>query len=318
MANETAKYDQRLKLVIKEFTDEFLEAFFPRWRRHFDASSPTWLDKEVFYNPPEGESGELDLVARLRVRGPIDRGQPDEEIFHIEVESGDSLASLRSRIHRYFQHIQIAHRLHVVSVGLYLHVGLAGRGVDHTEVRRPGGNRLRFDWPYIGLPRLDAERYIRKKNLLAVAFSVFMRIEPGRRGSHLARVLRKIARSSQPNHRKRMLAELAQKYLSLNAAEAEEFQERMATPAYEEAEHMAVTFFEQGIEKGTFNNALMLVDAKFGLTNAIRDRIAAMSLTELQNLLRQLIDPAKTLEDLGLIDAGAENLDPRERNGFGH
>ena len=61
-------HDQRLKVLLKEFFEQFFLCFFPEWAPRFDFGTVTWLDKEVFLGPPQGEKRQLDLVARLHWR----------------------------------------------------------------------------------------------------------------------------------------------------------------------------------------------------------------------------------------------------------
>src|SRR2546422_10617630 len=66
-----ADHDQRFKVLLQEFFVEFFQLFFPDWAESFDFSPVTWLDKEAFIDPTQGERRYLDLVARLPVRVPI-------------------------------------------------------------------------------------------------------------------------------------------------------------------------------------------------------------------------------------------------------
>src|SRR5947208_815691 len=44
-------HDQRLKVLLKEFFEQFFRCFFPAWAARFDFGDITWLDKEVFLAP---------------------------------------------------------------------------------------------------------------------------------------------------------------------------------------------------------------------------------------------------------------------------
>lgn len=83
-------HDQRLKVLLKEFFEQFFRCFFPVWAERFDFTDVTWLDKEVFLAPPQGEKRQLDLVARLRIRPAAPPPQADRTdllaLVHIEVE----------------------------------------------------------------------------------------------------------------------------------------------------------------------------------------------------------------------------------------
>src|SRR5262249_33281731 len=96
-------HDQRFKTLIKEFFVEFFLLFCAVWALRFDFSEVEWLDKEYFPDPPEGRRHALDLVACLRTRAPVPgqkSGEPDHlvALVHIEIESPDKAAPLRSRM----------------------------------------------------------------------------------------------------------------------------------------------------------------------------------------------------------------------------
>src|SRR5438132_9379933 len=88
-------HDQRLKVLLKEFFEQFFLCFFPAWAARFDFGDLTWLDKEVFLAPPQGTKRQLDLVARLRIRSdapPPQAGLTELlALVHVEVESCTSV-----------------------------------------------------------------------------------------------------------------------------------------------------------------------------------------------------------------------------------
>ena len=57
-------HDQRMKVLLREFFVEFMRLFFPVWAARLDFSTVSWLDKEIFPDPPRGERRAMDLVAR--------------------------------------------------------------------------------------------------------------------------------------------------------------------------------------------------------------------------------------------------------------
>src|SRR6202030_442063 len=104
--SESPDHDQRLKVLLKEFFEQFFRCFFPEWAERFDFTDLTWLDKEIFLAPPQGEKRQLDLVARLRIRPgqpPPRKGSLDLlALVHIEVESRESVQAFRPRIFEYY------------------------------------------------------------------------------------------------------------------------------------------------------------------------------------------------------------------------
>ena len=61
-------HDQRLKVLLKEFFEQFFLCFFPDWAQRFDFGSVVWLDKELFLAPPQGEKRQLDLRRAPQLR----------------------------------------------------------------------------------------------------------------------------------------------------------------------------------------------------------------------------------------------------------
>jgi hypothetical protein len=173
--SETPDHDQRLKVLLKEFFEQFLLCFFPVWAARFDFGEITWLDKEVFLAPPQGEKRHLDLVARLRIRpgAPPPREGITElvALVHVEVESRDSVQPLRPRMFEYYVQLERDSRLPVLPIGLFLRVGLDGIGWDAYEEHFWDHPVLRFQYAYVGLPALDAKIYVDGEYLLGVALS---------------------------------------------------------------------------------------------------------------------------------------------------
>jgi len=128
----TADHDQRLKVLLKEFFEQFFRCFFPSWAERFDFRDLTWLDKEVFLAPPQGEKRQLDLVARLRIRpeAPPPREGLTEllTLVHVEVESRESVQAFRPRMFEYYVQLRRDSQLPVLPIGLFLRVGLDGIG----------------------------------------------------------------------------------------------------------------------------------------------------------------------------------------------
>ena len=95
-------HDQRLKVLLKEFFEAFLQCFFPAWAARFAFAAIDWLDKELFLAPPQGEKRQLDLVARLKLRPdapPPRAGVTDlVALVHVELESRASTLAFRPRM----------------------------------------------------------------------------------------------------------------------------------------------------------------------------------------------------------------------------
>jgi hypothetical protein len=231
-------HDQRMKVLLKEFFAQFLWCFFPKWAERFDFSEIVWLDKEVFLAAPDGEKRQLDLVARLRIRADAPPPWPGCEgllvLVHIEVESDDSVAPLRPRMFEYYVELRRQYNLPVFPIGLYMRVGLDGGGWDSYEERFWEQTLLRFEYAYVGLPALDAEKYVGGEQLIGAALSSLMRVPAERRAELYAEVLKRIAISGENDIRRHFLAECAEAYTKLDEDQRRRFDAILETKTYEE------------------------------------------------------------------------------------
>jgi hypothetical protein len=302
----SADHDQRLKVLLKEFFEQFFLCFFPVWAQRFDFRDLTWLDKEVFLAPPEGEKRQLDLVARLRLRPEAPPPCPGATdllaLVHVEVESRASAQAFRPRMFEYYVQLRRDSRLPVLPIGLFLRAGLDGVGWDAYEEYFWEHRLLRFEYAYVGLPGLEAEPYATGEHLLGVALSSLMRVPPERRLELHAEALKRIALSGENDWRRFLLAECVEAYSALDEAQRERLQALLATEPYQEARPLMITTYERGILQGERNMALRQLELKFGpLPPAVKQRVESLSAEELSQLGLNLIK-AQSLKELGLQD----------------
>jgi hypothetical protein len=250
-----AEHDQRFKVLLQEFFGEFLRLFFATWAERFDLSQVEWLDKEVFTDPPLGESRLLDLVARARTTmsptlTPTDEADRWLVLVHIEVESGESVAGLHARMFDYWWHLRNKFRQPVLPIGLYLRVGFEGTGwVEHRE-HLWEEELARFRYAYIGLPALNAFDFVKGPNLLGAALAALMDVPAEQRALLKAEAAQRVAASKENDYRKGLLAECIDAYLTLEGTEQEAYDRLLSSQPYEEARTMAQTTFEKGVQKG--------------------------------------------------------------------
>jgi hypothetical protein len=302
----TPDHDQRLKVLLKEFFEQFFRCFFPAWAERFDFGDLTWLDKEVFLAPPQGEKRHLDLVARLRIRREAPPPQPGLTellaLVHVEVESRESVQPFRPRMFDYYVQLRRDSQLPVLPVGLFLRVGMDGLSWDAYEEHFWEHRLLRFEYAYVGLPGLEAERYATGEHLLGVALSSLMRVSPERRAELHAEALLRIARSGENDWRRFLLAECVEAYASLDEAQRQRLQGLLTTEPYQEARPLMITTYERGIIEGQRKMALLQLEAKFGpLSPAVKQRVEALSPEQLTQLLLDFAR-GQALKELHLED----------------
>jgi hypothetical protein len=313
-APASPNHDQRLKVLLKEFFAQFFWCFFPAWAARFDFGELTWLDKELFLAPPQGDKRQLDLLARLRLRPEAPPPQADRTdllaLVHVEVEARDSVQAFRPRMFEYYVQLRRESQLPVLPIGLFLRVGLDGIGWDAFEEHFWDHRLLRFEYAYVGLPALEAERYASGEHLLGVALSALMRVPAERRAELHAEALKRIVLSGENDWRRHLLAECVEAYSSLDEAQRHALEAMLSTAPYQEVRPFMITTYERGMLEGLTKGrlegqretALLLLAAKFGpLTAAVQERVAALSSEQLRQLLLDLVN-SPSLRDLRLED----------------
>jgi hypothetical protein len=289
-------HDQRFKTIVREFFADFLTLFFADWARRFDLSAVEWLDTELLPDPPAGDRHRLDLVARLRTLDPV--GGEWLALVHVEIESPDKTTVLKPRLPAYYVHLRQRHGLPVLSIVIYLKVGLDGLGADTVVEAFWEFDVLTFRYLYVGLPGLDAEAYLRGDNWLGVALSALMRLPRERAAEYGAEALRRLGTAPLTEQQRFLLGDCVEAYLPLDPAQTQEFERILeansieGVPAvnktrYEKALEQGV---EQGLERGRRAGQIELLEA------LLTDRFGSLSEESLAKL-RALPDAA--LRQLG-------------------
>ena len=303
-----ADHDQRFKSLLREFFPDFLRLFFADWAGRFDFSEVRWLDKEVFADPPQGERRVLDLVAELKLRQPVPGQREGEEdrwlaLVHVEIESRDAVELLRSRMHDYYEQLRRRHRLPVLPIGLYLRVGLEGVGIDVFVEHFWELEVLRFRYLYVGLPGLEAERYLAGDNWLGVALAALMRIPEAHKAWLKAEALRRLVTCPETEWRRFLLCECVQAYLPLEEPQQREFDHLLTSEPYKEILPMTTTWYEQGVEKGRRSYVKFLLENRFGpLGPRALEKLESWPDERLEELGRALLRGQPSLKELGLED----------------
>lgn len=308
-----ADHDQRFKVLLREFFAEFFHLFFPDWAARFDFTGLTWLDKEVFTDPPQGERRYVDLLARLPTRQaiPTPRGATAESwiaLVHIEIEADDTVAPLRPRMFAYYAQLRRDYNLPVLPIGLYLRVGLEGVGWDTYSEHFWDQQLLRFDYAYIGLPALDSTAYVTGENILGVALAALMRVPPERRVWLKEQAFQRIAAYAGSDLQRFLLFECVDAYLPMEAPQIDEFEAWLRQDSSQEVRAMATTllgkYYEEGRQEGFLRGqqqaAQIMLTARFGILSAqVQQRLEALSAEQLQQLFLA-VSQVTSLQELGL------------------
>ncbi|HET6879848.1 MAG TPA: DUF4351 domain-containing protein [Pirellulales bacterium] len=312
-------HDQRFKRLLEEFFAEFFWLFFPTWAERFDFERVDWLDKELVNDALQGQSRFVDIVAKLATKEPIlgPDGRSAESwlaLVHVEIEAADTVAPLRRRMFHYYEPLRRRHDLPVLPIGVYLRVGLNGIGWDTYEERFWEHQLVRFNYPYVGLPALDAENYVKQDNWLGVALAALMRVPKERKIQLAAEALERLVHSTENSYRKTLLCECVSAYLPTDDEQRQQFEQMVRShpdPGVKAMEMGLLDHVEQrgeqrGLQLGILKGQRELIrgqlEERFGpLPPGAVARLEAAPQDRLTQLSRALLSAA-SLEELGLAE----------------
>jgi hypothetical protein len=208
-------HDQRFKTLIRAFFDDFMRLFFADWAARLDLSAIIWLDKEVYYDPPDGKEHKLDMVAQVPIEGAQAEPALTILLVHVEIEAPDRTTLLKPRLPYYYHFLRDKYQLPVLPIVIYLKVGLDGIGTDACVEELWGHEINRFQYFYVGLHGLEAVEYLESDNWLGVALTALMRIPRERIVWLGAEALRRLALAPLSDQHRFYLTECVQAYLPL-------------------------------------------------------------------------------------------------------
>lgn len=311
-------HDQRFKALIREFFAEFLQLFFENWAKRFDLSNIVWLDTELLPDPPGGGRHVLDLVAKLRALEPIRENASGDSatwlaLVHIEVESPDRTTAIKPRLPAYAIHLGDRYGLPVLPIVIYLNVALDGIGVDSTSRMFWELEVLRFQYLYVGLPGLAAERYAAGDNWLGVALSALMKIPKERAVELGTQALQRLQSAEVTEHQRYLLEECVEAYLPVGDDELAAIRDTIVPlPPEEQTMARNKTSYdlglaagrqegrEEGIRTVLVENLEAYLDTKFGLlSESTLAGLRAKSTEELRKIALAW-QKAQSLAELGL------------------
>ncbi len=298
-----AEHDQRFKTLLREFFPDFLRLFFPEHAAVFDLDRVEWLEQEKLVAPPHGEVLLLDLLASLPLR--TSEGET-LALIHTEVESREGVAAMPRRMFDYFTFLRRDFDRPILPIAVYLRVGREGIGVETYSEEIAGLSVLRFQYLYVGLPKLEAEAYVKGDNWLGVALAALMRPpSAGKVWLRLEALRRILLECPENEYRRFLLQECVEAYTPLGDEEEQQLERMLHSDPYKELEPMILTTFDKGVAMGREETlretARLLLERRFGPLNAaVIQRLETWPAEHLQELLLAILD-APSLEALGLV-----------------
>ena len=307
-------HDQRGKQLIEACFVELIQWLRPSFLEHFRFDRPEWLRQEIFVNPPAGDRVHIDLVAKVpAVKSLPHHRLPSRKVrhalFHTEIENSKTMIHFRPRVASYSMDLEHRHDLPVFSQALLLRVGQQGLGEDEHSTAYFGSEIRRTKWVYAGLPALDGLKYIEGDNLLPLALSPLMRIEPLSRMEACALALQKIYESEVSPQKRFLLGECVQAYGQLDLRRWERFMKSLTSPSrYSGADAMVSLIFKEGrIEgrlegrlEGRHETFLDMLRARFStISPEVERQVRSLSEADVRKLIPSVFS-VSALEELNL------------------
>lgn len=299
-------HDQRLKLLVQALFSHLIRLVLPGWWDRFRFDAVEWLQQEVFLDPPQGETGAIDLAAKVKLNRPVPMGRANhlETLVLVEIEARDRAATLREKIFDYRDVLRVRYGLPVLPVAVFLGVGLEGIGWDEyvEDYWEEQIERCRF--AYVGLPRLDADAQVQGDNLFAVALTGLMAAPDDQRARIKADAMQKAATCGENDYVRTLMCECIDAYTQLHPPHLAEYLGLLATPKYKEAGMAMMTTREEGEKVGKVKGKIevleILLAERFGaLAPSVQERLETRTREQLDELTRKLLT-AQSLRELGL------------------
>ncbi len=298
--NHSMDHDRLFKELLSHFFVEFVDLFLPDLSIYLDRETAmVALDKEVFTDVTFGETHEVDLLMKARVRG-------EDTFFLIHVENQSTAqAEFPRRMFRYFARLTEKYNLPVYPVVIFSYDTPHRPEPTRYEITFPGKAVLRFEYSVIQLNRLPWRRFVHQDNPVAGALMAKMKMSVKDRPKVKLECLQLLARLKLDPARSRLIGGFIDSYLRLSAQEMRQYEREFAqlAPAERESTMTLVSSWElEGIEKGLHQGKealiVRLLQRRFGaISEEMQSRLGQLSSEKLDDLGEALLD-FSSLSDL--------------------
>ena len=229
MARMAVDHDRLFKQLLTVFFADFVDLFLPQVAAGLDRSAATqFLDKEVFTDVAAGDRHEVDLLARVRLRG-------GDACILVHVENQSSArADFARRMFHYYARLDAKFRLPVYPVAVFSYDRPLAPAPHVHAAELFGLPVLRFEFHPVQLNALDWRAFLRTPNPVAAGLMAKMRVAPADRPHVKAQCARMIATLRLDPARSQLIWAFMNRYLDLTAAELAVYHQDMQNFAPDE------------------------------------------------------------------------------------
>ncbi len=238
-------HDQLWKEVLTVFFSEFVHLLLPKISSRVNLSQLRPMDKELFTHSPAGRRREPDIVMETE-----DIGETGiTTLVHVEVQARRTRQFPR-RMWEYFSLLTLREGVSVLPVALFLLSENHGNGYEEYVLSAYDESINIFRYHVVALRDLKEEDYVDSGNPLAPAVCALMQSAEKNRVSRKIRLYERIARAKLDDRRTYLLASVVDQYLPLDAAQVEEWNNRVRRKESKEVSEMLTQWQTQWLEKG--------------------------------------------------------------------
>jgi len=302
-------HDQLMKDLLRTFFADILVLFFPGIASRIDTANITFLDPQTFLDIPRGQSRTADLVARVE---PL-TGIPAALSIHVEVQS-QSDSTLPDRMWTY--NASLINRTDQPTISMVIWpfaTNRRGRRVAGQVARLTRHSwtlldqeYVRLDYWCLGLRDLDAESYASGDSLIGVALAALMRPGPAGKVGLKLTIMGRLGAARIDEARRELLINCVQTYLTLNAAEQEEYMRRARAERGGAVEATELTWADRMRQEGREQARLevrrddvyRVAQSRFGaLPDDAEARLATLDANSIERLIDR-VGQVATLDEL--------------------
>jgi predicted transposase/invertase (TIGR01784 family) len=302
-------HDRAFKQLLNTFFPDFLELFFPALAAYLDKSSLVAQDKEIFTDLTKGETHEVDLLFKARVKD-------SESFFLVHVESeAQRKSDFPRRMFTYFARLHEKYSLKVYPIVVFSFNEPKVLQPSTYNISFPNLDVLRFRFETVQLNRLNWKDYANQENPMAAALMAKMKIAPDERWVVECKSIELVAKLSLPTAQAKLITGFVDTYIKPTAAEKakinaeirklnpeqqEKVMEIIETSWSREAREQGILLGiqqgrEQGIQQGRHLGMAALLTRQLtkllgGLDSTIVDRIQQLEEPQLEALGEVMLD----------------------------
>ncbi len=285
-------HDQIFKTLCESFFKEFMQLFCSEEAELMDFSTVEFLRDEHFTDVPRGRKKQMDLVARVGLKG----GGFRCVLVHFEFESRRLQPDFGERFFQYFCQLYLRYGVPVVGLAVFTGKGTARTTIPESfELRLTERCGVRYDYHAVNLSQLDYRNFLESNNPLAYALMAKMNWSRQQVVRLKADFMRLMLGSEINPARRSLLLDFIETYIPLVEPEQTEFLSLLeTTQPYREVERMLTSYELNGIKKGKeigFQEGAVLTTQRHILTY-LRKRFGKVPVA-VERKIQRCADPTK-------------------------